>query len=180
MPLAIIGTGRRLPVPCAWRTPQQRGLPRPRSRLPGPSLTLPSAAGTSRRRLLPSRLRSTCCRRWRRFPWDAATSAGHAGLAAELLEHARGILLGEALAVRHGIDDLAGRERGLADAFQRLLHAQQVLSYDDDPAAADRRRQLATEWDGLVGQIRALPGFEGFLRRPRVADLRREAEAGPI
>jgi tetratricopeptide (TPR) repeat protein len=110
----------------------------------------------------------------------AALSAGHAGLAAELLEHARGILLGEALAVRHGIDDLAGRERGLADAFQRLLHAQQVLSYDDDPAAADRRRQLATEWDGLVGQIRALPGFEGFLRRPRVADLRREAEAGPI
>jgi hypothetical protein len=110
----------------------------------------------------------------------AALSTGHAELAAELLEHARGILLGEALAVRHSIDDLAKQEPELADAFQRLLHAQQVLSSDDDPAAADRRRQLAAEWDGLVGQIRALPGFEGFLRRPRVADLRREAEAGPI
>src|ERR1035437_9601963 len=59
-------------------------------------------------------------------------------------------------------------------------HTSALPIYDADPAAADRRRQLATEWDGLVGQIRALPGFEGFLRRPRVADLRREAEAGPI
>jgi tetratricopeptide (TPR) repeat protein len=111
----------------------------------------------------------------------AALSAGHAELAVELLEHARGVLLGEALAMRHSsIDDLARQDTALADAFQRLLHMQQALSYDDDPAAAERRRRLAAEFEELLGRIRTLPGFEEFLRRPRVTDLRPAAEAGPI
>lgn len=39
---------------------------------------------------------------------------------------------------------------------------------------------LAREWDELVEQVRALPGFEDFLRPPRLETLLPAAAGGPV
>lgn len=44
----------------------------------------------------------------------------------------------------------------------------------------DRRMALAREWDELVEQVRQLPGFEDFLRPPRIESLLPAAADGPI
>jgi hypothetical protein len=44
----------------------------------------------------------------------------------------------------------------------------------------DRRIALAREWDGLVAQVRALDGFEDYLRPPRLETLLAAASAGPV
>ncbi|MEV4281455.1 CHAT domain-containing protein [Actinoplanes xinjiangensis] len=44
----------------------------------------------------------------------------------------------------------------------------------------DRRMRLAREWDELVEQVRALDGFEDFLRPPRIERLRDAAVGGPV
>ncbi len=44
----------------------------------------------------------------------------------------------------------------------------------------DRRMALAREWDDLVEQVRALPGFEDFLRPPRLETLLPAAKHGPV
>lgn len=45
--------------------------------------------------------------------------------------------------------------------------------------AADRRMAPAQEWEGLVEEVRSLPGFENFLRRPRLRELQ-SALPGPV
>lgn len=45
--------------------------------------------------------------------------------------------------------------------------------------AADRRMAPAHEWDALIDEVRGLPGFENFLRRPRLRELR-SALPGPV
>jgi len=49
------------------------------------------------------------------------------------------------------------------DLAARLLALRQVL---DDPAGlpSDSRVEVAGTWDQLVAEVRAIPGFEGFLR----------------
>jgi len=44
----------------------------------------------------------------------------------------------------------------------------------------DRRMALAREWDELVDQVRALPGFEDFLRPPPLTKLLPAASDGPV
>ncbi|GGM86445.1 hypothetical protein GCM10007977_105420 [Dactylosporangium sucinum] len=44
----------------------------------------------------------------------------------------------------------------------------------------DRRMALAREWDDLVAQVRELPGFEDFLRPPRIETLLPAAQDGPV
>jgi hypothetical protein len=44
----------------------------------------------------------------------------------------------------------------------------------------DRRMALAREWDELVEQVRALDGFEDFLRPPRLETLLSAADGGPV
>lgn len=54
----------------------------------------------------------------------------------------------------------------------------------DDPTNAwqqvDHRMALAREWDELVEQVRELPGFEEFLRPPRLEALLPAAANGPV
>ncbi|MEU3618787.1 CHAT domain-containing protein [Streptomyces sp. NPDC006872] len=45
--------------------------------------------------------------------------------------------------------------------------------------AADRRMAPAQEWDELIEEVRRLPGFENFLRRPRLRELQ-SALPGPV
>ncbi|MFI1031568.1 CHAT domain-containing protein [Streptomyces sp. NPDC020951] len=45
--------------------------------------------------------------------------------------------------------------------------------------AADRRTAPAQEWDELIEEVRRLPGFENFLRRPRLRELQ-SALPGPV
>ncbi|MER7639102.1 CHAT domain-containing protein [Streptomyces sp. NPDC126522] len=44
----------------------------------------------------------------------------------------------------------------------------------------DRRMALAREWDGLVEEVRRLPGFEDFLRPPPLDTLLEAARSGPV
>ncbi|KAK0214048.1 CHAT domain-containing protein [Armillaria fumosa] len=45
---------------------------------------------------------------------------------------------------------------------------------------AKEHRRLATEWDGLVEEVRALPGFEDFLGPKKLATLKNAAKLGPV
>ncbi|HEV2377466.1 MAG TPA: CHAT domain-containing protein [Streptosporangiaceae bacterium] len=107
-----------------------------------------------------------------------------AARAFELLEYGRGILLGQALDLRGDVTALQAAHTELAEQFVRLRQA-----FDEPPAApgpAGRgsvdldRRQLADEWDRLTGEIRNQPGFEDWLKPPRIAELTASAASGPV
>lgn len=51
---------------------------------------------------------------------------------------------------------------------------------DPEPDPVDRRLALAREWDELLAEVRALPGFETFLRPPTYEDLLQAAAHGPV
>lgn len=124
----------------------------------------------------------------------AAVTVGRPQRAVELLEHCRGILIGEALDDRHDLAELAAVAPRLADELKtvrdQLLATEDSVRADnlstlDDAAAAmafqtgERRRALAEHWTVLVEQVRALPGFDGFLRPPELDSLRRGLD-GPV
>lgn len=50
----------------------------------------------------------------------------------------------------------------------------------NEGTVVDRRIALAREWDDLVGQVRALSGFEDFLSPPSLESLLPAAEKGPV
>jgi tetratricopeptide (TPR) repeat protein len=112
---------------------------------------------------------------------DAAACCVHAGLdgrAVELFEQGRGVLLGQALDTRTDLTALAEQHPGLAARFT-------VLRDDLDRAEAarrdaERRRAAAAAFDKVIGEIRRLPGFRGFLRPPPVAELLAAAAEGPV
>ncbi|RSO09115.1 hypothetical protein DMH26_01925 [Streptomyces sp. WAC 05379] len=54
------------------------------------------------------------------------------------------------------------------------------MSVENEGAVVDRRMALAREWDNLVEQVRALPGFEDFLNPPSSESLLPAAEKGPV
>lgn len=47
-------------------------------------------------------------------------------------------------------------------------------------STTDQRMALAREWDELLAQVRALPGFEDFLRPPELSELLTAAVDGPV
>jgi tetratricopeptide (TPR) repeat protein len=49
-----------------------------------------------------------------------------------------------------------------------------------EAGGAERRRELASAWDDLVTQIRALPGFANFMHPPTLAELLRCSTSGPL
>ncbi len=122
---------------------------------------------------------------------DAAACCVRAGLAdraIELFEQGRGVLLGQALDLRTDLAQLTNKYPALARQFE-VLRGQ--LDDDDPPHAegsgpnppvADptRRRQLAEEFEQLIVQIRAAPGFAGFLRPLTASELAAVAADGPV
>ena len=134
---------------------------------------------------------------------DAAACCVHAGLAGravELFEQGRGVLLGQALDTRTDLTALAERHPGLAAQFTAL---RDDLDRAGDPAGSpaavptgtdgtaegraeaarrdvERRRAAGAAFDQVIAEIRQLPGFGGFLRPPRVAELLAAAAEGPV
>ena len=134
---------------------------------------------------------------------DAAACCVHAGLAdraVELFEQGRGVLLGQALDTRTDLTALAEQHPGLAARFTALRDDLDRAGDPAGPPAAlptgtdgtaegraeaarrdvERRRAAAAAFDQVIAEIRQLPGFGGFLRPPRVAELLAAAAEGPV
>lgn len=117
---------------------------------------------------------------------------GHPERAVELLETGRGVLLGQALDARTEVTDLHDQHPDLAARFEELRAALDrpegagFLSTESDasagtPLAGEDRHALADEWDRLLEAIRGRPGFEHFLRPPKIDDLLAIAgDQGPV
>jgi hypothetical protein len=132
----------------------------------------------------------------------AAVNAGRPDRAAELLEQTRGLLIANAIDARTSdLSELRESFPDLAAAFEDLRLRLEILSQPDavsadheGPEATLRaslarlpgrdyfqaRRDTQAAWTELIGQIRALPGFTGFLAAPHLDRLTEQARSGPI
>ncbi|APS18346.1 hypothetical protein TK78_04810 [Streptomyces sp. Tue 6075] len=129
-----------------------------------------------------------------------AIEAGAAERALTLLEQGRGVLLAQGLENRADVSRLHAAAPGLAAEFERIRdrlsrppRPSPVRSAGpggpaavpsggalDAAVAAEDRLALARRWEQLLEDIRALPGLEGFLRPPSVAELIASAAEGPV
>ncbi|RBL85333.1 hypothetical protein DDE05_17790, partial [Streptomyces cavourensis] len=105
----------------------------------------------------------------------AALDAGRPERALELLEQARGILLGEVLTARGELEELAERAPALHAEFQRVRDALSAPQADTDARLSDGRHLEQT-----IASIRTLPGYSRFLLPPTVDDLRPDPDDGPV
>lgn len=121
----------------------------------------------------------------------AAVAAGQPGRGVELLEQTRGILAADTLDARGSdLARLRTRAPGLAQAFEDLRARIDTLTgttraLTQGPAAhgpdpAQGRRDAAAAWDELLARIRAVRGFESFMRSPDLSQLAAQARPGPI
>ncbi|MEV0176809.1 CHAT domain-containing protein [Streptomyces sp. NPDC050803] len=103
---------------------------------------------------------------------------------AELLERGRGLLLARRIEARADIGDLRTEHPEVAEEFERLT--EQLDARPETAAAGDAEwarlagLRASNELDALVGRIRTLPGFEGFLRPLTAEELKALAADGPI
>ncbi|GAA0942944.1 CHAT domain-containing protein [Actinocorallia libanotica] len=107
-----------------------------------------------------------------------ALDAGDAVSAVELLEQGRGIMLSYSLDTGGDLDLLRAARPETAERFAelrrritRVAHAAERSGDLGGVTALGLLQRLNEEWDALLGEIRALPGFAGFLRTPVLADL---------
>jgi tetratricopeptide (TPR) repeat protein len=125
------------------------------------------------------------------------TPRSRATRALRLLEAGRAVLLSQALDTRGDLAELTERRPDLAAAFVRLRAAlDRPVTGDADlapargsepgaagaarrPAGPDRHRQ-AREFAGVLAEIRALDGLEGFGLPPTTDELLAEAARGPV
>ncbi|GAA3228690.1 CHAT domain-containing protein [Dactylosporangium siamense] len=102
----------------------------------------------------------------------AHCAAGDPAGAVEVAELGRGVLLASQATTR--VDPgLAERGPHLAARFAWVCER---LNAPDFPA--DERRRWWADHDALLAEIRRVPGLEGFLAAPRLADLRPAVEGG--
>ena len=142
-------------------------------------------------------------KQWAGLAGDAAAAAvldGRPGLAVELLEQGRSVLWTQALNLR---GDLSRLEQEHPDLAARLDRIRAILdtsppemtarSAESSPGtgsgpgrarqqqeAAEERRRMAREWDQILAQVRALPGFGHFLAAIPYRDLKTAAAQGPV
>ncbi|GAA2010968.1 hypothetical protein GCM10009839_01170 [Catenulispora yoronensis] len=129
----------------------------------------------------------------------AALAAGDPQRAVELLEATRGMLVADVIDAR-GNDVARLREHApaLAREFEDLRDRREALDRSSGRtssaagAAAGRpdrtrgedlaqaRQRAQSEWDSLVGRIRTVDGFAGFLAAPDITELTAQAADGPI
>jgi hypothetical protein len=123
----------------------------------------------------------------------AATQSGMFEAALEWLEQGRSIVWGQVLNLRTPLDDLRVVQPKLADDLARVSKeldnagtrdsyfnpSDRVVS-ESIEQVAQRHRRLADEWDSLVEQARAVPGFDDFLRPKKLPTLLKAAQYGPV
>ena len=126
----------------------------------------------------------------------AAVAAGRPERAVEMLEQTRGLLAAAVIDNRtdpQGLRDAKPEYHSELEVLRnRAADLERAEPGPYDPLAVDlaehrriaglgrRRRQLARDWDSLLGRIRALPGFADFLLPPRFEQLHQQAGYGPI
>src|SRR5262249_16117715 len=117
-----------------------------------------------------------------------AIAANQLDRAVELLEQGRGVLWSQLLETHTDLDALRQADPELA---ARLDTVRAALDHPTPPVArtsntsapgtdVDGRMVLAREWDRLIDQVRALPGFSDFARPPQATHMRRAATAGTV
>lgn len=119
---------------------------------------------------------------------DAAALALAAGRppqeALAVLEAGRDVLLNQALDLREDLSPLRAGHPGLADRLTSLrAYLESTASgWDVDGNARDvhARHQAARELELVIGEIRALPGFNGFARPPDPRTLLTAGRHGPV
>ncbi|KAJ1301065.1 hypothetical protein OPQ81_003483 [Rhizoctonia solani] len=122
----------------------------------------------------------------------AATGSSNYELALEWLEHARCVVWSQILRLRSPLDELQSSHPELAVRLRTVakqlndasLESREFLALSLGSRSPDEvgreHRRLAIEYDNLLSQARALPGFEDFLRPLKANKLVRAARNGPI
>lgn len=133
---------------------------------------------------------------------DYAISAGKLELAIEWLDAGRSIIWGQLLKLRTPLDELRAVDPILASRLEvagtALESGIQDFEQPDSPGppaleqvtsqiqqmskheAAGEQFHLATEWEEILSEIRALPGFSSFLLPRRYSALKHAARNGPV
>lgn len=119
---------------------------------------------------------------------DAAACAvqlGRLDHALLLLEQGRGVLLGQTIASRAELERLRAAHPEAAEQFAQVsdrIDALESAITEREAAGhgSDMRHTLAARWERLIGEIRVLPGFEGFLGAPTYDEVLACAEGGPV
>lgn len=131
---------------------------------------------------------------------SAAIRLGRLELAVEWLEAGRSQIWGQILQLRTPLDELEKMHPQLASRFRELSKAlettgvsfQAAINSTSEPAildaqtptsgeeAAAKRRNMATQYDTLLEEIRSMDGFYDFLRPKSFSALRHAARDGPI
>ncbi|MFI5908633.1 CHAT domain-containing protein [Dactylosporangium sp. NPDC051541] len=124
------------------------------------------------------------------LPCDAAAAAiaaGHPRAAMALLEQSRGLLLAEALHTHIDVEAIARHAPELAADFVRVSAELRSIDLTEPRAGADipaptwvaqRRLALGEQWRQIRERIRAIPGFEEFLRPPSPAAVGQATAGG--
>ncbi|TEB19558.1 hypothetical protein FA13DRAFT_1844922 [Coprinellus micaceus] len=115
--------------------------------------------------------------------------------ALEWLEQGRCLVWGQQSGLRTPLDELKARNEGLADRVMQASRLLQCLGSSRQHSSNDKslagkvtledealqHSRLAAEWDRLLEQVRANPGFENFLQPLRCAAiLEHLPRSGPV
>jgi hypothetical protein len=102
---------------------------------------------------------------------EAAVSAhcaiGDPAGAVEVAELGRGVLLADEANTRVDLAELSERQPRLADKFEWVCDRLNTPGFP-----AGERKRWWSDYGDRLAEIRAVPGFEGFLAAPRLDDLR--------
>ncbi|RGC66922.1 CHAT domain protein [Micromonospora sp. MW-13] len=93
--------------------------------------------------------------------------------AVEFAERGRGVLLASQASTRVDLDGLRQRDPRLAARFQWVCERLNTPGFP-----AGERQRWWSAYDGLLAEIGALPGLDGFLAAPRLVDLRPAVAGG--
>ncbi|KAG8905150.1 hypothetical protein FRB99_000616 [Tulasnella sp. 403] len=127
---------------------------------------------------------------------SSAIEQGHVELAVEFLEYSKAILLCQLSRYRTSLDSLHDERPDLAERFKALSSELEHTTVSHEKASdgalgswiqvdrhvkiSSRARDLTNEWNDLVEEIRAVPGFEPFLKELPFEKLREAASCGPV